>query len=193
MTRRWHSRTLGGFLAVALFASPAAARSPQATADFPADQSPQTPADLPADVVPEPAVTVPVTPGDLARIRRALDSEPAVRIDDDQLRFYMQILVKQPTFAEFARGYDFVNGPTRRGNPMTHNEFLAMVTPKELQSSVGITARETLEFALTNWLGQTLIKRAFEDLQKARSEREVQEIRDRIERELATLKGVEAR
>jgi hypothetical protein len=76
---------------------------------------------------------------------------------------------------------------------MTHNEFLAMVTPKELQSSVGITARETLEFALTNWLGQTLIKRAFEDLQKAKTEREIQDIRDRIERELSALRGAEAR
>jgi hypothetical protein len=57
-----------------------------------------------------------------------------------------------------------------------------------MQSSLGITARETLEFALTNWLSQTLIKRAFEDLQKAKDEREVQEIRDRIERELAALR-----
>jgi hypothetical protein len=34
-----------------------------------------------------------------------------------------------------------------------------------------------------------LIKRAFEDLQKAKDEREVQEIRDRIERELAALRN----
>lgn len=145
--------------------------------------------EAPAEAGPGPTVTVPITPGDLARIRRALDVEPAVRIDDEQLRFYIQILARQPSFAEFVKGYDFKNGPTRRGNPMTHNEFVAMVTPKEMQSSVGITARETLEFALTNWLGQTLIKRAFEDLQKAKDEREVQEIRDRIERELAALRS----
>ena len=46
----------------------------------------------------------------------------------------------------------------------------------------------TLEFAFTNWLGQALVKRAFEDLQKAKSEREMQDIRDRIDRELATLR-----
>ncbi len=172
MTRPWRFPIVGGLLTVALLASSADAA--------------QTPATDPAQ---EPTVTVPVTPSDLARIRRALDSEPAVRIDDDQLRFYMQILVKQPTFADFVKGYDFKHGPTRGGNPMTHNEFLAMVTPKELQSSVGITARETLEFALTNWLSQTLIKRAFEDLQKAKNEREIQEIRDRIERELAALRS----
>lgn len=147
---------------------------------------------VPTEVA-EPAITVPVTPGDLARIRRALDTEPAVVIDDEQLRFYMQILVKRPTFAEFVKGYDFRNGPTRGGNPMTHAEFLTMVTPKEMQSSVGITARETLEFALTNWLGQALIKRAFEEIQQAKDEREVQQIRDRIERELATLKNASGR
>jgi hypothetical protein len=175
MTRRWRSPLVGSLLMLSLLlASPARAQ--------------QTPAAAPPTGPAESVVTVPITPGDLARIRRALDSEPAVRMDDEQLRFYIQILAKQPSFAEFVKGYDFKHGPTRRGNPMTHAEFVAMVTPKEMQSSLGITARETLEFALTNWLSQTLIKRAFEDLQKAKDEREVQEIRDRIERELAALR-----
>lgn len=177
MTRRWRFSIVGGLLMLVLLpASPA--RAQQAAAAAPQAETRSA----------EPAVTVPITPSDLARIRRALDSEPAVRMDDEQLRFYIQILAKQPSFAEFVKGYDFKHGPTRRGNPMTHSEFLAMVTPKEMQSSVGITARETLEFALTNWLSQSLIKRAFEDLQKAKDEQEIREIRDRIERELAALR-----
>jgi hypothetical protein len=131
MKRRWHFPMVSGLVITALLASPAAGQT--------AGGADQLPPDAPAAT--DPVVTVPVTPGDMARIRRALDSEPAVRINDDELRFYMQILVRQPTFAEFAKGYDFMNGPTRGGNPMTHNEFLSMVTPRELQSSVGITAR----------------------------------------------------
>jgi hypothetical protein len=46
---------------------------------------------------------------------------------------------------------------------------------------------------VTNWLSQALIKRAFEELQQAKTEREIQAIRDRIERELATLKNAERR
>lgn len=161
-----------GLLMLAALASPCAAQAPEADATD--DQA---------------SPVVPITDADLARIRRSLDMDPAVRIADDQLRFYMQILARQPTFAEFAKGYDFKYGPTRRGNPMTHAEFLSMVTPKELSSQGGITARETLEFALTGWLAQTLVKKAFEDLQKAKTEREIQEIRDRIERELSLLKG----
>jgi len=182
MTRGWRFPIVGTLLTVALLASsPAegrqAAGSPAAGTE-----------------APEPSrVTVPVTDADLARIRRALEAEPAVRINDEQLRFYMQILVRKPTFAEFAKGYDFKAGATRGGNPMTHNEFLAMVTPREMQSQVGITAPETLTIALTNWMAQTLVKWAFQDLQEAKDEREVQEIRDRIERELAALRVAEVR
>jgi hypothetical protein len=70
---------------------------------------------------------------------------------------------------------------------MSHQEFVNMVTPKELHSSAGITATESLQFALTNWLGQSLIKKALADIQQAQSEREVEAIRARITQELAAL------
>jgi hypothetical protein len=140
----------------------------------------------PTNDVPE--VTVPVTTSQLDRIRKALDEPPGLTLDDDQLRFYVQILAREPNFAEFVKGYDFKNGPTRRGNPMTHQEFLNMVTPRDFYSSGGITATEMLQFAVTNWLGQALVKRAIEEMRNAKSEREIQEIRDRIERELEALR-----
>lgn len=181
MTRCWRFPLVGNLLTLALLvSSPAEAGQAAGSPGTEAGDAPQ-------------AVTVPVTEADLARIRRALEAEPAVRINDDQLRFYMQILVRKPTFAEFAKGYDFKAGATKGGNPMTHSEFLAMVTPREMQSQVGITAPETLTIALTNWMAQTLVKWAFQDLQEAKDEREVQEIRDRIERELAALKASEVR
>ncbi len=151
------------------------------------------PAPAPSTSAPAPDVTVPVTSAQLDRIKKALGDEPALRLDDDQLRFYVEILAKKPSFAEFIKGYDFKNGPTRRGNPMTHQEFLSMVTPREFNSSGGITAMETLQFAVTNWLGQALVKRAIKEMAQAKTEREIQEIRDRIERELAALRNVEAR
>lgn len=129
-----------------------------------------------------------VSDADLARIRKALQTAPTLNLGENQLRYYVRILAKQPNFLEFMKGYDFKNGPTRRGNPMTHQEFLSMVTPKEMNSSGGITAMETLQFAFTNWLGQSLVKKAIEDLKSAKSEREVQDIRDRIDRELAALR-----
>src|SRR5690606_27838956 len=85
----------------------------------------------PATAEQVPDVTVPITGADLARIRKALDSSPSVRLDDGQLRFYVQILAKQPSFADYVKGYDLRHGPTKGGNPMTHQEYLSMVTPKE--------------------------------------------------------------
>ncbi len=125
----------------------------------------------------------------LARIRKGLSADVTFKLDDRQLRYYVQILAKQQTFSQFTKGYDWKNGATRGGNPMTHQEFVNMVTPKEMYSSAGITPTDLLQFSLTNWLGQALIKKALNDITKARTERELREIRTRIDRELAALRG----
>ena len=136
------------------------------------------------------AQRVPISDAEFERIRQALKNEPTLDIKDDQLRFYVRVLAKQqPTFAQWVKGYDLMNGPVKRGNPMTHQEFLNMVTPRDLHSSGGITATEMLSVAITNWLGQALVRRMIDELKEAKTEREVQEIRDRINRELAALRG----
>jgi hypothetical protein len=48
---------------------------------------------------------------------------------------------------------------------------------------------EALQAAVTNMLGQEIIKRGLKDIQEAKSQREIQAIRDRIDRELAALAG----
>lgn len=126
---------------------------------------------------------------DLERIKAQLNRAPVLKLDDNQLRFYVEVIGKQPSIADVIGSYDLINGPTRRGAPMTHQEFLNMVTPQEFYGSGGIKASELLQFALTNWLGQQIIKKAIEDIRNANSEREVEEIRARINRELAALKG----
>jgi hypothetical protein len=130
-----------------------------------------------------------MTPAQIDRIQKALNQPPGLKLNDQQLRFYLEIVAKRPTFADYVRGYDFMNGPTKGGNPMSHQEFLQMVTPKEMYSSGGITATDQLQFALTNYIGQSLIRKALEELKQARDARHVQEIRERIDRELEALTG----
>lgn len=147
---------------------------------------------LPVAPGPDSPPQVSITPEQIARVQRALAREPGqsgLRLDEQQLRFYLEIIARQPTFAEYTRGYDFMNGPTRRGNPMTHQEFLDMVTPKEMYSSDLIPAIDRLQAAFTNWIGQSLIRKALDELKQAKDEREIQEIRERITRELAALTG----
>jgi hypothetical protein len=173
-------------MTAAFLAAPASAREQAAAAS---GQAPSGQTESPAIQGTTPTTPAPtVTMADLTRIKHALDASPTLKLDDSQLRYYVKILAKQTDFRDFMNGYDFVNGPTRRGNPMSHSEFLSMVTPKEMNSSGGITAIETLQFAFTNWLGQSLVKKAIEDLRNAKSEHEIQEIRDRIDRELASLR-----
>jgi len=142
-------------------------------------QTPATPSSEPSS---------PITADDINRVRKALETPPTLNLDESRLRYYVRILARKASVMDLMTGYDWTSGPTRRGNPMSHQEFLALVTPKEMQSSGGITAMETLQFAFTNWLAQTLVKKAVEDLRNASSEREVQEIRNRIDRELAVLR-----
>jgi hypothetical protein len=145
--------------------------------------SPQKPDD------PKPAT--PLTDAELERIRKALekplDLEPKVVLNDDRLKFYLSIVAKQPSMKELIGSYDLVNGPTKRGNPMTHQEFLAMVTPKDLYGQAGIKPAEALQFAIFNVVAQAIIKKGLEEMREAKTERELREIRDRIDRELAAL------
>jgi hypothetical protein len=179
---------VGPIVAVLALAGPAAGQTSQPSA------SPAPPASRPAEAPPaadQPAPAAPqkpiIPPRELDRIKRALSQTPGFVLDEEGFRFYVEIVAKRPTFAEYAKGYDFINGPTRRGNPMTHQEYLKMVTPRDFYSSAGIKPTEMLQMAVTNWLGQTLIKQAIEDMLRARSERERDEIRARIDRELAAL------
>jgi hypothetical protein len=143
----------------------------------------------PAAAAQDPVTPPQISPAQIERIQRALNQPPGLKLTDQQLRFYLEIVARQPTFADYARGYDFLNGPTRRGNPMSHQEFVRMVTPKEMYSSAGITATEQLQLALTNYVGQSLIRKALEELRQARDAQQIEAIRERIDRELDALTG----
>jgi hypothetical protein len=161
------------------------------TTGLPAASAAQSapPADAQVQSVPQASEPPPVTPAQMERIRRALNQPAGLKLDERQLRFYLEIVARRPTFAEYAKGFDFINGPTRRGNPMSHQEFLQMVTPQEFYSSAGITALDQIQLALTNYIGQSLIRKALEELKQAKSDHEVQAIRERIDRELEALTG----
>ena len=101
---------------------------------------------------------------------------------------YVEVIGKWPTFAEIAKGYDLMNGPTGGGNPMSHQEYLNMVTPKELYGSGGISAPEVLTMALVNYFGQKYISKGLKEISQTRDQKKIEEIRTRIDAELAALR-----
>ena len=143
----------------------------------------------PAQEQTQPPPANPLSSASIERIQSAVNKPARLVIDEGKLRIYVEIIAKWPTFAEMAKGYDLKNGPTPRGNPMTHAEYLSLATPRDMISSAGIKPVEVLQFALVNWAGQALIKKAVQEFSRARDERELREIRERIDRELAILTG----
>jgi hypothetical protein len=170
--------------------------SAQGSTPKPADR-PSTPAASPPPAVQVDGAAradqqVDALPIDVGHIKEEIKKQPAVRLDDQQLRFYVLVLAKAPKFQDFVGDYDLKNGPTRGGAAMTHQEFLNMVTPKELNELFGSTSGSSFamfQAAIMNAVGQSLIKKAILDIRGARDEREVQAIRERIDRELSALLG----
>src|SRR5436190_5284251 len=154
----------------------AAAQAPPPPAPVPA------PAAQPAPSVPAPKQDLPV---DLARIQEEAKKQSQVRVDEQQLRFYVLVLAKAPKFKleDWTANYDLMNGPTKGGAAMTHKEFLDLVTPKELKELFGATSGSSFamfQAAVMNAVGQSLISKAVRDLRQASNERDVQMIRERI-------------
>lgn len=150
------------------------------------------PDEVPPDRRPTTAPQDSSLPVDIEHIKQEAGKQPAMKLDDQRLRFYVLILAKQPkfSFTEVVGNYDLTNGPTRGGAAMTHKEFLNMVTPRELNELFGSTSSSSFamfQAALMNAAGQMIIKKAIQQLRNANDEREVQEIRQRIDTELREL------
>ena len=178
------TRLVTAALIAGLVPVPAGATTPQSGAP-----SVQTPQQTQAQTQNQPPPANPISAASVERIQEAVNKQARLVIDEGKLRIYVEVIAKLPTFAEMAKGYDLKNGPVPRGNPMTHAEFLSMVTPREMYSSAGIRPTEVLQMSIVNWLGQAIIKRGLEAIRNAKDDREIAEIRARIDRELAALKN----
>ncbi|HUF25307.1 MAG TPA: hypothetical protein VMN81_14340 [Vicinamibacterales bacterium] len=134
---------------------------------------------------PPPPQTEQRLPVDMDKIREALKQNPQMRLQTDELRFYVDIIGRLPTFKEIVGDFDLKHGVVP-GAPMTHEEYLSMVN-REFNQSGGITALDTLQTALTSYAMIAMVKRAYEEYKKAQTERERRAIQERIERELREL------
>lgn len=124
-------------------------------------------------------------PVDTNKIREALKQNPQLRLQTDELRFYVSIIGRIPTFEEIVGDFDLENGVVP-GAGMTHEEYLGMVN-RDFRESGGITALDTLQVALTSYALISLVKKAYEEYKQAKTEHERQMIQARIERELREL------
>ena len=133
-------------------------------------------------------------PVSLDRIRKGLINDSKLKLElptrDDIPRYYMEVKAT-PDFSAYLEGFDLNFGPVP-GAGMTHQEFMQMVTPKDLYSQAGFGGLDVLTANLSFAAIMYLATKAFNAMREAKSEREMQQIRDEIQRELAELQKANA-
>lgn len=132
-----------------------------------------------------PAQTAPILPVDTSRIREALARPSTVRLDTGR-RFHVEVVGERPLYTGLGPGVDLRYAPVPRSG-MTHQDYLDMVTPRELRQPTGAAAVETLMGGLVGAGAFKLLNALLGKLERTQSAWEVRRIREQIDRELAAL------
>jgi hypothetical protein len=148
-------------------------------------QPPATPAASPPAAATAPAPSADDLPVSLDRIQRALAKPEPIRLKEQNPVFRLEVFGKKPTLEDIL-GEKFWIGPTPYGG-MTHQEFLDMVTPKELQPFGGFTGGHLLaEIGLT-YAEQWALKQALRKFNDAKEEHEREAARKEVMQALEAL------
>ena len=108
-------------------------------------------------------------PVDLDRIQRALARPPALKLETKRPVFRVEVFGRNPTIEDIL-GPDFLRGPVPYGG-MTHNEFLNMVTPRDVQGYAAFSNKQAVTVAATSFALQWALRQALQKYNDARQER----------------------
>jgi hypothetical protein len=125
-------------------------------------------------------------PVSIEKIQRALSRQPAIRVTEQRPVFRVEVFGRKPTIEEIL-GPDFHRGPVAHGG-MTHQEFLNMVTPKDVQGYAAFTNKEAAVVAVTSFAFQYALAKAIKKFQEARQEREREAAKREVDEALAALR-----
>ena len=147
------------------------AQAPTSQVSTPQPQSQPPPQTPQAPQKPEAAKIDPRDlPVSLDRIQRALAHTPMLRFDQtNKPVFRVQVFGEKPTIEDIL-GPDFARGPVPYAS-MTHQEFLDLVTPKDVQGYAAFSNKEGMAVATTSFLFQWALQKALHKLREAKDER----------------------
>jgi hypothetical protein len=129
-----------------------------------------------------PAEDLPVS---VDRIQRALSAPPALELKEQHPVFRLEVFGRKPTI-EDVLGEKFWIGPTPYGG-MTHQDFMSMVTPKEVQPYTGMSSKYVLANTALALTEQWALKQAIHKFKSAISERERDAARKEVLDAMAAL------
>ena len=149
-------------------------------------QAPPVPPAVSSDIEPTPAIDPAALPVNVDRIQRVLSHPPALSPDSTRLVYRVEVFGRKPTITDIL-GPDFLKGPTMAG-PMTHQEFLDMVTPKDVQGYAAFTNKQGMMVAATSFALQWALRQAVQKFEDARTARQKEAARQEVEEALAALR-----
>ena len=185
---------MGSLLAVIVALSMGVAQTPgPAPAADGRAATPQSaaPAQVPAaeSATPQAPVTVDpdALPISLDRIQRAVTKPQAIKLTGNRNVYRVEVFGDNPSITDIL-GPDFLKGPVPYSG-MTHQEFLDMVTPKDVQGYAAFSNKQGMVVAATSvalvWAVQKALdkyKDAHNERAKAAATREVQDALDALRR-----------
>jgi hypothetical protein len=125
-------------------------------------------------------------PVSISRIQKALSRPAAIRPENARPVFRVQVFSRSPTIDDIL-GPDWRKGPTPLG-AMTHQEFLNLVTPTDVQGYAAFDNKQALVVAATSFALQWAVTKAMQKLDEARTERQKAAARKEVDEALAALK-----
>src|SRR4051812_42173175 len=132
-----------------------------------------------------PAATSDGLPVSLDRIQRALAAPPPIDLKEQHPVFRLEIFGRKPTLEDIL-GEKYWIGPSSYGS-MTHQQFLEMVTPKELQPFGGFSGKYLVAETALTIVEQWALKSAIRKFQAALNDREREAARKEVLEALAEL------
>jgi hypothetical protein len=125
-------------------------------------------------------------PVSIERIQRALSRPPAIRLKGDKSVFRVEVLGKRLTIEDIL-GPDYRTiGPVPRA-PITHQDFLDMVTPKDYQGYAAFSNREGAAVAASSFALKWALQKAIHKYETAHEDRAREAARKEVQDALIDL------
>jgi hypothetical protein len=125
-------------------------------------------------------------PVSIERIQRALSRPPAIRLKGDKSVFRVEVLGKRLTIEDILGPDYLTTGPVPRA-PITHQDFLDMVTPKDYQGYAAFSNREGAAVAASSFALQWALQKAIHKYQTAHEDRARETARKEVQDALIEL------
>ena len=140
-----------------------------------------------------PLVNPDALPISIEKIQKALQEKPLIVLKEPDLNsdsglptFRIGIEGQKITIDEIL-GPDYLRGPVPAG-AMTHQEFLNMVTPKDVQGYAAFSNKQAATVALTSFAMQWALKTALQAFHDAKDARAKEAARKEVEEALEALR-----